>query len=78
MYYKGVEQTTPLYRKEFIMDIQTLADFITTTGFPCSMCIVLILYIKDRDSKLQESFDKMTESFEKLSAQFSILRGNDK
>jgi len=45
------------------MDITQIIDLISSTGFPIAMCCILVWYIKDRDEKLQGSFDKMTEAF---------------
>lgn len=45
------------------MDATQIIDLISSSGFPIAMCCILLYYIKDRDAKLQESFDKMTEAF---------------
>lgn len=45
------------------MDITQIVDLVSSTGFPIAMCCILVWYIKDRDEKLQGSFDKMTEAF---------------
>lgn len=45
------------------MDITQIVDLVSSTGFPIAMCCILVWYIKDRDEKLQSSFDNMTEAF---------------
>lgn len=45
------------------MEITQIVDLVSSTGFPIAMCCILVWYIKDRDEKLQGSFDKMTEAF---------------
>lgn len=59
------------------MDINSLLDMIGSLGFPIVMCFFLIDYIKDRDSKMQESFDKMTEAFTEFKQMINDLRGGN-
>jgi len=58
------------------MDAAQLIDLCSTTGFPIVMCCFLLYYIKDRDVKMQESFDKMTEAFIEFKTLFHNERGD--
>ena len=41
------------------MDISTIAQLISTIGFPIAMCIYLLIYIKSFDEKYCQKLDAM-------------------
>lgn len=46
------------------MDIQTVAQLISTVGFPIAMCIYLLIYIKSFDEKYCDKLDSMAKAIE--------------
>ena len=46
------------------MDISTIAQLISTIGFPIAMCIYLLFYIKSFDEKYCEKLDYMAKAIE--------------
>lgn len=46
------------------MDISTIAQLISTIGFPIAMCIYLLIYIKSFDEKYCEKLDSMAKAIE--------------
>lgn len=54
-----------------------IIDLVSSIGFPAVMCVMLIDYIKDRDEKLQASFDHMTEAFTEFKALIQAQGGNE-
>lgn len=46
------------------MDIQTVAQLISTIGFPIAMCIYLLIYIKSFDEKYCDKLDSMAKAIE--------------
>lgn len=46
------------------MDISTIAQLISTIGFPIAMCIYLLFYIKSFDEKYCEKLDCMAKAIE--------------
>lgn len=46
------------------MDISTVAQLISTIGFPIAMCIYLLIYIKSFDEKYCEQLNNMTKAIE--------------
>lgn len=58
------------------MDVNAIIDLIGSLGFPVVMCFFLIDYIKDRDAKMQESFDRMTEAFTEFKQMITDIRGD--
>ena len=46
------------------MDISTIAQLISTIGFPIAMCIYLLFYIKSFDEKYCEKLDGMAKALE--------------
>ena len=46
------------------MDISTIAQLISTIGFPIAMCIYLLIYIKSFDEKYCEKLDGMAKAIE--------------
>ena len=46
------------------MDISTIAQLISTIGFPIAMCIYLLFYIKSFDEKYCEKLDSMAKAIE--------------
>jgi hypothetical protein len=46
------------------MDIQTVAQLISTIGFPIAMCIYLLIYIKSFDEKYCQKLDAMAKAIE--------------
>lgn len=58
------------------MDVNGIIDLIGSLGFPVVMCFFLIDYIKDRDAKMQESFDRMTEAFTEFKQMITDIRGD--
>lgn len=59
------------------MTTAEIVDLLSGTGFPIAMCIILIYYIKDRDEKLQGSFDKMTEAFVEFKQMINDMMNKD-
>lgn len=59
------------------MEINEIMTLISSQGFPIVMCIVLIFYIKDRDDKMQEAFDRMTDAFTEFKALIESKKGGD-
>lgn len=59
------------------MSAPEIVDLISGTGFPIAMCCLLVYYIKDRDEKLQGSFDKMTEAFIEFKQMINDLMDKD-
>lgn len=64
------------------MDISTVAQLISTIGFPIAMCIYLLIYIKSFDEKYCEQLNNMTKAIEnntltitKLMAMIDDLEG---
>ena len=64
------------------MDISTVAQLISTIGFPIAMCIYLLIYIKSFDEKYCEQLNNMTKAIEnntltitKLMAMIDDLKG---
>ena len=57
------------------MDVNAIIDLVGSLGFPVIMCFFLIDYIKDRDTKMQDSFDKMTEAFTEFKQMLIDLKG---
>lgn len=67
------------------MDISTVAQLISTIGFPIAMCIYLLIYIKSFDEKYCEQLNNMTKAIEnntltitKLMAMIDDLEGVSK
>lgn len=46
------------------MDISTVAQLISTIGFPIAMCIYLLIYIKSFDEKYCDKLDSMAKAIE--------------
>lgn len=46
------------------MDIQAVAQLISTIGFPIAMCIYLLIYIKSFDEKYCDKLDSMAKAIE--------------
>ena len=46
------------------MDIQAIAQLISTIGFPIAMCIYLLVYIKSFDEKYCEQLKNMAGAIE--------------
>ena len=46
------------------MDMSTVAQLISTIGFPIAMCIYLLAYIKSFDEKYCEKLDNMAKALE--------------
>ena len=46
------------------MDMSTVAQLISTIGFPIAMCIYLLFYIKSFDEKYCEQLDSMAKAIE--------------
>lgn len=46
------------------MDISTIAQLISTIGFPIAMCIYLLIYIKSFDEKYCQKLDAMAKAIE--------------
>jgi hypothetical protein len=46
------------------MDISSIAQLISTIGFPIAMCIYLLFYIKSFDEKYCEKLDNMAKAIE--------------
>ena len=46
------------------MDMSTVAQLISTIGFPIAMCIYLLFYIKSFDEKYCEKLDSMAKAIE--------------
>lgn len=46
------------------MDMSTIAQLISTIGFPIAMCIYLLAYIKSFDEKYCEKLDNMAKALE--------------
>jgi hypothetical protein len=46
------------------MDMSTIAQLISTIGFPIVMCIYLLFYIKSFDEKYCEKLDSMAKAIE--------------
>lgn len=46
------------------MDISTVAQLISTVGFPIAMCIYLLIYIKSFDEKYCQKLDAMAKAIE--------------
>lgn len=46
------------------MDIQAIAQLISTIGFPIAMCIYLLIYIKSFDEKYCQKLDAMAKAIE--------------
>lgn len=64
------------------MDMSTVAQLISTIGFPIAMCIYLLIYIKSFDEKYCEQLNNMTKAIEnntltiaKLMAMIDDLEG---
>lgn len=55
------------------MEFDAIIQAVSAVGFPIVMTVMLLVYIKDRDSKLQNSFDRMTEAFTKFETMINIL-----
>ena len=46
------------------MDIASIAQLISTIGFPIAMCIYLLFYIKSFDEKYCEQLNNMSKAIE--------------
>ena len=46
------------------MDMSTIAQLISTIGFPIAMCIYLLFYIRSFDEKYCEKLDNMAKAIE--------------
>jgi hypothetical protein len=46
------------------MDMTTIAQLISTIGFPIAMCIYLLIYIKSFDEKYCEQLNNMAKAIE--------------
>lgn len=55
------------------MDISTIAQLISTIGFPIAMCIYLLFYIKSFDEKYCEKLDSMAKAIENNTVVISKL-----
>lgn len=44
------------------MDINSIAQIISTVGFPIAMCVALLWYNKDMSDKHKEETEKFTEA----------------
>lgn len=52
------------YRRINEMDMSTVAQLISTIGFPIAMCIYLLIYIKSFDEKYCEQLSNMAKAIE--------------
>lgn len=57
------------------MDISTVAQLISTIGFPIAMCIYLLIYIKSFDEKYCEQLNNMTKAIENNTLTITRLMG---
>lgn len=57
------------------MDISTVAQLISTIGFPIAMCIYLLIYIKSFDEKYCEQLNNMTKAIENNTLTITKLMG---
>jgi hypothetical protein len=55
------------------MDMSTIAQLISTIGFPIAMCIYLLIYIKSFDEKYCEKLDSMAKAIENNTVVISKL-----
>ena len=44
------------------MDVGTIAQIISTVGFPIAMCVALLWYIHDMSDKHKQETEKFTEA----------------
>lgn len=44
------------------MDPNAIVDFIASTGFPISMCLIVCFYVYTKDKSHKEEIDKLSEA----------------
>lgn len=57
------------------MDMSTVAQLISTIGFPIAMCIYLLIYIKSFDEKYCEQLNNMAKAIENNTLAITKLMG---
>ena len=59
------------------MDFTTLSQFITTIGFPITMCCAMAWYVKDTSEKHREEVRQLNEQHNEEMQQVTVALNNN-